>query len=86
MATTEQPSRQSLTEALTAAAASHHDYETHVLKGERDQQWPGFYAAYIVGRLGDFVPPSKLNDWLAAVLDADDWPGAAADAILANLD
>ena len=49
------PSHDVLTSTLAAAAAAHEEYERVVLKGVVDANWSGFYAAYVLGRLGDFV-------------------------------
>lgn len=48
-------SQEDLERALSAAGAAHHDYEQKTLNGVRDELWPGFYAAYVLGRLGDFA-------------------------------
>lgn len=61
---TNTPSRDELERALSAAVAAHHDYEHNVLKGIRDAPWSGFYAAYTLGRLGDFTTPD-LSDTVA---------------------
>jgi len=58
------PSQDELAQTFTAAGDAHHDYEQLSLRGERDERRPGFYAAYALGRLGDFVAPSMLNTWL----------------------
>ena len=69
--------------ALDAAARAHHDYETVALRGKRDEQWSGFYAAYMLGRLGDLM----RSDELAAVLDqveaTSNWSAAAGRAVAA---
>lgn len=75
-------SREVLVEALDAAAKAHHDYETVTLKGVRDAQWSGFYAAYVLGRVSDVLATSALARVLEAVEADDGWSGAAADDIL----
>ena len=47
------PTHEELAAALTAAGGAHHDYESRFLEGRRDEQWPGWYAAYVLGRIGD---------------------------------
>ncbi len=79
------PSRERLREALSAAAGAHHDYEQGALGGQRDAQWSGFYAAYVLGRLGDFASPTALVGWLEAEPEADDWAGQAAASVLPKL-
>ena len=51
-------SQSDLERALSAAGAAHHDYEQETLKGVRDELWTGLYAAYVLGRLGDFAAPA----------------------------
>ena len=72
------PTKEGLEEALAAAGKAHHDYETNILGGVRDEQWPGWYAAYVLGRLGDFTSPSQLSELLAAAPSADSWAASAA--------
>ncbi len=50
------PTEQQLSETLTAAGSAHHDYESNFLGGARDEQWAGWYSAYVLGRLGDSHP------------------------------
>lgn len=76
--------RAELISALEAAAAAHHEYEEMALGGERDELWAGFYAAYVLGRLGDFMTPTALARVLEAV-DGDPWAGAAADDVIVEL-
>ena len=79
------PTDQQLTEALSAAGSAHHDYETNFLSGARDQQWAGWYSAYVLGRLGDFTTPTRLTRSLAAVSGEGDWSRNAAAYVLAQL-
>ena len=81
----ELPSKPALTEALAAAAVAHHDYEQNILKSVRDELWPGFYAAYVLGRLGDFVSASRLASLLAEVDARWRWSQAAAEHVLVAL-
>lgn len=80
------PSKEELAAALAAAGSAHHDYEIHFLGGERDEQWPGWYAAYVLGRLGDFTSAARLSNWLGSVPSGDDWPRDAAAFVLARID
>lgn len=75
------PPKEELVAALKAAGSAHHDYETHVLSGERDMQWPGWYAAYVLGRVGDFITPSQLAHWLSEAPASNDWARTAAEYI-----
>lgn len=78
------PSKDQLVDALRAAGSAHHDYQSNALSGEHDAQWPGWYAAYVLGRLGDFTTPTELSRWLESV-DGEDWSDAAAEAVLQHL-
>ena len=82
---TEIPSLEALASALIAAGSAHHESERRFLDGERDEQWPGWYAAYVLGRLGDFTSPSDLSTWLEAAPLADDWAPGAAEYVLDRL-
>ncbi len=79
------PSRARLEAALAAAETAHAEYERIVLKGVADNQWPGFFAASVLGRLGEFTPASRLAILIEEVDAAGDWPGAAADHVLMKL-
>ena len=75
----------SLETALRDAGAAHHEYETNYLSGERDEMWPGWYAAFVLGRLGDFAPPTDLARWLEDAPLGGDWASDAADLIVQRL-
>jgi hypothetical protein len=79
------PSKQELITALSAAGHAHHDYESKFLGGSRDEQWAGWYAAYVLGRLGDFTTPTRLTGWLSEVAGGGDWAESAASYVLTNL-
>jgi hypothetical protein len=76
------PSRAAIEEALADAARAHHDYEVDGLKGVRDALWPGFYAAFVLGRLGDFTSASRLARLLEGVAAKENWSAAAAEAVV----
>jgi hypothetical protein len=66
---------------LEAAARSHHEFETVYLNGIRDELWPGYYAAFVLGRLPELdVTPSKLASLLEQA-EGDDWAAAAAELV-----
>ena len=52
---TNPPFDSDLAAVLSAAGSAHHEYEQTALKGVRDELWAGFYAAFVLGRLGDFT-------------------------------
>jgi len=45
----ESVSRERLAQLLRDAAKAHHEYEVEL--GRRDEDWPSWYAAYILERL-----------------------------------
>jgi hypothetical protein len=79
------PSRKALEGALKAAGSAHHDYEQNALGGTVDEQWAGFYSAYVLGRLGDFVTTSVLVGFLEDAPEDGNWAGSTAEFILDNL-
>ena len=81
----DRPSQEQLKEALDAAGSAHHEYQTTTLSGVRDERWAGWYAAYVLGRLGDFATPSDLTKWLGASPAGDDWSASAAKYVLGQL-
>lgn len=79
------PSRSALEDALDSAAMAHEEYESIALKGVADDRWAEFYAAYLLGRLGEFTPPSRLAALLEEVDVPGDWSAAAAEYVLMKL-
>ncbi len=79
------PSRDALADAFAAADVAHDEYERVVLKGVADNQWPGFFAAYVLGRLGEFASASRLATLIEEVDGASDWPAVAAEHVLMKL-
>jgi hypothetical protein len=75
----------SLAQVLTEAGNAHHHYEQGFLNGKRDEQWSGFYSAYALGRLGDFVSPSALSQWLEEAPAHDSWSTSTAAHVLERL-
>ena len=71
--------------ALKAAGSAHHHYQTGFLKGVRDEYWAGWYAAYALGRLGDFIDPSKLTECLLADAGEGDWSENIAEIVLSKI-
>lgn len=79
------PTQADLEKALRDAGAAHHDYEQVILGGAYDEQWPGFYAAFVLGRLGDFTSASTLSQWLDDAPRGDAWATTAAQHVLTRL-
>ncbi len=77
--------RSDIVSALEAAAHAHHEFESVALNGVRDELWAGFYAAFVLGRLGDFMEPSALAQTLETVV-GEPWAEAAAGTVLKRLD
>jgi hypothetical protein len=80
------PSQDELEKALSEAGSAHHDYEQVVLGGKRDERWAGFYAAYALGRMGDFAAASALSRWLEEAPASERWAASAASYVLSRLD
>lgn len=57
----------------------------NILAGESDQNWYGFYAAYVLGRLGPFVDVSQLSRWLEEPSAMGKWSLITAELILVRL-
>ena len=74
-----------LVEALSAAGSAHHEFETVYLKGVYDEAWPGWYGAFVIGRLGRFIEPSKLATLLEEASGEGTWADFTAKHVLANL-
>ena len=79
------PTDADLKQALVDAGSAHHDFEQVVLKGIRDEIWAGFYAAFVLGRLGDFTSASVLSQWLEAAPMEDNWAASASRYVLEQL-
>ncbi len=75
------PEKEELSKTIVAAARAHHEYQTNILDGVRHEQWAGWYAAYILGRLGDLTSPSRLTRWLEEVPNDKNWFKRAAEHI-----
>ena len=82
---TDPPSDSALAEVLSAAGSAHHEYEQTALKGVRDELWAGFYAAFVLGRLGDFTAASRLAALLEEVDAPSNWSEAAAEHVATTL-
>ena len=80
-----QPQSSELAAALKAAGSAHHEYEQTVLKGGFDEQWPMFYAAFVLGRIGEFTTPSALTRWLEEVPTGGVWADEAARHVIDRL-
>jgi predicted GNAT family acetyltransferase len=82
---TDPPFDSDLAEVLSTAGSAHHEYEQTALKGVRDELWAGFYAAFVLGRLGDFTAASRLAALLEEVDAPSNWSEAAAEHVATTL-
>lgn len=80
------PTNAQLVTALQKAADLHHSYEQVYLGGKRDALWSGFYAAYVLGRCGSFLPAERVAEELDKVPAGAEWALHAAKALLEVLD
>lgn len=79
------PQPDQLKDAIDQASQAHHDYESNALNGVRDERWSGWYAAYILGRVGDVCTPTDLAKWLEEAPIDGDWSSNAAALVLERL-
>ena len=79
------PTKEIISNTLKNAGNAHHEYETVILKGVKDQNWAGFYAAFLLGHLGAIMQPSRLCLLLEEVRVTDKWSEEAAILILSSL-
>lgn len=85
--------KETLIETLRKASPAHGDYEVSILNGAYDDNWPAWYAAYVVGALGmETIKPAKLTRLLTLAHKAHQeqnpkapWPTFYADYIINNL-
>ncbi len=82
---TNPPSDSDLAAVLSDAGSAHHEYEETALKGVHDELWAGFYAAYVLGRLGDFTAASRLATLLEEVDAPSNWSAVAAEHVTTAL-
>jgi len=80
------PTNAQLVTALQKAADLHHSYEQGYLGGKRDTLWSGFYAAYVLGRCGSFLPAERVAEELDKVPVDREWALRAAKTLLEVLD
>ncbi len=80
------PTQEQLRITLDAAWDVHREFQRVYLKGVRDEAWPGWYAAYVLGRHGDFMTASLLATLLeAAPEETEDWSKTAAQYVLKEI-
>ena len=84
------PDENLLKNLLEQAGQAHHEYEQEQLDGQRDEDWPRWYAAWLLenGMASQIMPPpnqENLAEQLAAITDQheasssdQDWAAFAA--------
>jgi hypothetical protein len=73
------PTHDTLRTTLQAAWDAHREFQAVYLNGVHDAMWAGWYAGFVIGRLGDFIAPSRLTYLLEEVSAApEDWTETAA--------
>jgi hypothetical protein len=54
---------------LSQAGSAHHHYEQTILKGVYDQEWPAWYADYVIAHgLGELLPAPVAAEQLSRFL------------------
>ena len=79
------PSEELIKQSLIAAAEAHHEFQENYLSGVRHEQWALWYAAFVIGKHGDFISPTKLTRLLEEVTDQEHWFRTAAKHISENI-
>jgi hypothetical protein len=94
--TVEHESISAVRERLEQAGVAHEEYEATALRGVRDEEWPAWYAGYLVEHgLGELLPGLENAEALAAMLaeldadyrreqPADGWPEFYAARLVAG--
>ena len=55
------PDKETLSKLLSETWDVHSEYQENYLNGERDAMWAGWYAGFLLGRLGNFTTPTTLT-------------------------
>ena len=86
-----------LSELLQQTRAAHHDFEIMELGGGRDEQWPAWYAQYLLDNgMAELLSLQPNSDSLAALLEqgsrehkaassSEDWTSYTARYLLEKL-
>ena len=90
----EEPTVQRVRALLAEAGNAHHDFEQNELKGVEDQDWPAWYAKYLLAHgLHSLIGHEIGEDEVAALLQAcdiayrrdqpsEEWPDYYAERIV----
>lgn len=83
--------KEKLKDQIKEASEKHHDYETNYLEGQRDKNWAGWYAAFILGRLNEVrnkVTPTRLTtlfEEAAKRFSGENWAEKYADYFIEKI-
>lgn len=76
------PDKEILSKLLTETWDVHGEFQENYLNGERDAMWAGWYAGYLLGRLGNFTTPTALTRVLMETEKLQPWADSAAEHLL----
>jgi len=76
------PDKETLSKLLTETWDVHSEFQENYLNGVRDEMWAGWYAGYLLGRLGNFTTPTALTRLLEETEKLDPWADRAAEHLL----
>ena len=76
------PDRETLSKLLTETWDIHSEFQENYLNGVRDEMWAGWYAGYLLGRLGNFTTPTVLTRLLEETVSFKPWADKAAEHLL----
>ena len=79
------PDKGTLSKLLTETWDVHSEFQENYLNGERDEMWAGWYAGYLLGRLGNFTTPTVLTRLLMETETHKPWADQAAEHLIKSL-
>jgi hypothetical protein len=80
------PDKETLSKLLTETWDIHSEFQENYLNGKRDEMWAGWYAGYLLGRLGNFATPTVLTRLLEETVSFKPWADRAAEHLIKSLD
>ena len=80
------PDKNQLAALLSETWDVHSEFQENYLNGVRDEMWAGWYAGYLLGKLGNFTTPTALTRLLEETEKLDPWADKAAEHLLESLD
>lgn len=79
------PNQEELSKLLQEVWDTHSEFQHVYLNDVHDEMWAGWYAAFLIGRLGHIAPASQLTNLLEEVGGQENWTVRAAAHLLENL-